>query len=140
MAISKRIKNKIKYRSGLEDRVIAELEARGIAFSYESLKIPYQRKISTYTPDIVLESGIIIEIKGLFDTEDRSKHLLIKEQHPELDIRFLFQKASAKIRKGSKTSYGDWCEKNGFLYAEGTIPDDWLPPKKKRRVKDGSRV
>lgn len=28
--------------------------------------------------------------------------------------------------KPSQTSYADWCEKNGFLYADVKIPDEWL--------------
>ena len=31
-----------------------------------------------YTPDFVLPNGIIIEAKGIFEREDRQKHLLIK--------------------------------------------------------------
>lgn len=31
-----------------------------------------------------------------------------------------------KISKGSKTSYADFCNKNGFLYADKEIPDEWL--------------
>ena len=39
-----------------------------------------------------LDNGIIIETKGAFNSADRKKHKLIKEQHPELDIRFMFEK------------------------------------------------
>ena len=31
-----------------------------------------------------------------------------------------------KIRKGSKTTYGDWCDKNGIVWAEKQIPEDWF--------------
>jgi hypothetical protein len=79
-----------------------------------------------YTPDFRLPNGIFIETKGRFVLEDRKKHLLIKQQSPELDIRFVFQNAKNKLRKGSKTTYADWCTKNGFQYCEGTIPSEWL--------------
>ena len=59
------------------------------------------------------------------------KHLCIKKQHPNLDIRFVFTSSKAKLRKGSKTSYADWCEKNGFLYADKDVPQEWLDEKKK---------
>lgn len=131
MALSKRRKYKIKYRSTFEEKVTKELTEAGVGFKYEAMKITYQKKPSAYTPDLILENGIIVEIKGFFDSEDRAKHLLIKEQHPELEIKFLFQKSLTKIRKGSKTSYGDWCEQHGFDYAEGTIPDRWLVIKDK---------
>ena len=32
---------------------------------------------------------------------DRKKHLLIKEQHPELDIRFVFSRAGNKLSSKS---------------------------------------
>jgi hypothetical protein len=51
---------------------------------------------------------------------------LIREQHPELDIRFVFSNQNAKLYKNSPTSYAQWCEKHGFLYAHKAIPDSWL--------------
>ena len=57
---------------------------------------------------------------------DRKKHLLIKEQHPELDIRFVFSSSKAKLSKGSKTTYALWCTKNGFKFADRLIPRAWL--------------
>ena len=75
---------------------------------------------------MILSNGIIVESKGRFVTADRKKHLLIKKQHPTLDIRFVFSNSKAKINKGSKTTYGDWCDKHGFLYADKLIPEEWL--------------
>ena len=51
---------------------------------------------------------------------------LVKEQHPEKDIRIVFSRSSAKINKGSKTSYGDWCTRYGFPFADKLIPAAWL--------------
>ena len=68
----------------------------------------------------------MIETKGRWTTEDRKKHLLIKDQHPELDIRFVFQNPKGKIRKGSKTTYADYCDKHGILWADKEIPNEWL--------------
>ena len=113
------------FRSGFEERIASQLKRCGIKYTYESLVIEYKR-LSTYTPDFILPNGIIIETKGRWVTEDRSKHLLIKEQHPDLDIRLLFQNAYNKIRKGSKTTYADWCLKNNYRWAEGSIPMEWL--------------
>lgn len=84
-----------------------------------------------YTPDFVLPNGIIIEAKGLFEREDRQKHLLIKMQYPDLDIRFVFQTPNLKLYKGSKTTYADWAEKNGFKYSTRQIPDAWFREAKK---------
>jgi len=85
----------------------------------------------TYTPDFVLGNGIIIETKGLFTADDRRKHLAVKEQHPKLDIRFVFTSSKSKLSKGAKTTYGQWCEKNGIQYSDRIIPEDWLHEKGK---------
>jgi hypothetical protein len=58
--------------------------------------------------------------------DDRQKHLLIKQQHPEYDIRFVFSNSKSKLNKESKTTYADWCNKHGFQYADKLIPVDWL--------------
>ena len=116
------------YRSGLEEKISEELKDKNVSFEYETRKIEYivPEKKSKYTPDFILPNGVIVETKGRFVSADMKKHLLVKQQHPELDIRFLFQNSKNKIRKGSKTTYADWCIKHGFLFADKTIPDDWL--------------
>lgn len=117
------------FKSGLEYNIAKQLDNLGIAVEYETTKIKYQKKVSTYTPDFVIPNGIIIEGKGRFKSEDRSKHLLIKEQHPELDIRFVFSNSSNKLNKNSKTTYASWCEKHGFLYSDKVIPESWINEK-----------
>jgi len=115
------------YRSGLEDRISEQLKSLSVPFKYEEFKIKYEvHENRTYTPDFELPNGIIIESKGRFVAADRKKHLLVKKQHPELDIRFVFSNSRAKINKGSKTTYGDWCDKHGFIYSDKRIPDEWL--------------
>lgn len=120
------------YRSGLEESVDALLKQSGIDGQYEQHKVLYTIPISyhEYTPDFRLPNGIFVETKGRFVIEDRKKHVLIKQQHPELDIRFVFQNSKNKIRKGSPTTYADWCKKHGFLYADKTIPQEWLNERK----------
>lgn len=119
------------YRSGLEKEVAAQLNKSGHSYAYEPKdgKIAYVKPETNhkYTPDFTFAgSSIIIETKGRFMTEDRKKHLLIKQQHPEYDIRFVFSNSKGKIRKGSKTTYADWCNKHGFKWADKLIPKDWL--------------
>ena len=115
------------YRSGLEDKISEDLKDRNVKFEYEKLKIKYEvHEDRTYTPDFTLPNGVIIESKGRFTSEDRKKHLLVKKQHPDLDIRFVFSNSKGKIRKGSKTTYADWCDKHGFMYADKRIPDEWV--------------
>lgn len=116
------------YRSGLEEKIARELESAGHEVQFETFKIPFKQPETarTYMPDFPLQNGIIVETKGRFLTADRQKHRWIKEQHPDLDIRFVFSNSKAKLSKGSPTSYAAWCEKYGFLYTDKTIPQAWL--------------
>lgn len=90
--------------------------------------------VHKYTPDFILPNGIIIEAKGLFETADRQKHLLIKKQYPHLDIRFVFQNPNNRLYKGSKTTYADWCKKHGYQYATKLIPSAWFKEQRKSVV------
>ena len=116
------------YRSGLEDEIAAQLQALGIDPQYEKFRIKYEQPVKrrTYTPDFLLPNGIFVETKGRFTSDDRQKHLLLKEQYPDLDIRFVFSNPNARLSKTSKTTYAMWCEKHGFQYAKGEIPEAWL--------------
>lgn len=135
---------KAKYRSGLEDRNAAHLQALGVVVKYETLRIRYAvpQTFHTYTPDFPLPNGIIAETKGIWDAQDRAKHLFVKVQYPELDIRLVFTRAHAPIYKGSPTTYADWADKHGIKWAEKLIPAAWLKEKGPARapedvVKDG---
>lgn len=97
--------------------------------SYLNYTIP--ESVHKYTPDFILSNGIIIEAKGLFEVNDRKKHLLIKKQYPHLDIRFVFQNPHNYLYKGAKSTYADWCHKYGFKYATKLIPDAWFTESKK---------
>lgn len=119
------------YRSGLEESIANQLSQHRCPVQFEKYFLEYTipASVHKYTPDFVLPNGIIIESKGLFESDDRKKHLLIKAQYPHLDIRFVFSNPNQKLYKGSKTSYADWCEKNGFKYAKKLIPLEWLKEK-----------
>lgn len=117
--------SKPKLKSGLESKVFEQLKTKKVEFAYEGIRIKYIKKPSTYTPDFPLSNGVIIETKGRFLSSDRTKHLLIKEQHPELDIRFVFSNSSAYLSKKSKTTYADWCTRYGFKYADKVVPEEW---------------
>lgn len=124
------------YRSGLEDIVAKQLNTLRMDYDYEPKegRIEYTKpeKPSKYTPDFVFKRcPIIIETKGRFVTADRQKHLLIKAQHPEFDIRFVFSNSRSRISKLSSTTYGMWCEKHGFKYADKLVPDAWIKEIKK---------
>ena len=117
------------YRSGLEQQIVEQLEEAQVPYEYEPKegKIPYEKPTTKhkYLPDFVFKT-FIVESKGRFVTADRKKMKLIKEQHPDLDIRFVFSNSNTRISKTSSTTYGKWCELNGFKYADKYIPDEWL--------------
>ena len=125
---TKQVGLKYGFRSGLEESIAENLASKGVGFKFEELTITYSKpaKLSKYTPDFELPNGIIIESKGRFLTADRQKHLLVQKQHPLMDIRFVFSNSRTRISKRSKTTYADWCDKHGFLYADKEIPDEWL--------------
>ena len=118
------------YRSGLEESVAGQLETNGIDYQYEdkanTIKYIVPAKSHTYLPDFKLPNGIIVETKGRFVLADRKKHKLIKEQYPDLDIRFVFSNSNTKISKKSKTTYASWCQALGIPYADKQIPQEWL--------------
>lgn len=129
-------------KNPLEDTVAEQIQRaydpqkkRPIDHCYEKYTLPYVLPASTYKPDFVLPNGIILEVKGFFEAADRTKHLLVKQQYPDLDIRFIFTNSKARLNSTSKTTYADWCRKNDFLYADKRVPQEWLaePPTKERK-------
>ena len=121
-----------KFKSKLEEEFNKFLLKNKIKFHYENFTISYLKpsKASRYTPDFKCLS-IIFETKGHFVTADRKKHLLIKEQYPKLDIRFVFSNSKNRIGKKSKTTYAKWCELKGFKYhciatTKKFLPDNWI--------------
>ena len=125
---SKWVAKKYGFKSGLEETISNQIASKGIEVQYESEKVAYTIPASehNYHPDFKLPNGIRIETKGRFVIADRKKHLLVKEQNPNLDIRFVFSNSKNKINKRSKTTYADWCDKNGFKYSDKVIPDEWF--------------
>lgn len=140
------------FRSGLEKKVAEQLEAGGVAYRHEGKWVRYivPEREAKYLPDFDFEEDypkcpIIVEAKGRFGggnprfkqpatdgAKERQKLILLKEQHPELDIRIVFQRASTPIYPGSKTTYGKWATDHGFLWSDkGTVPPEWINDIKK---------
>lgn len=130
-----------KFHSKLELSVATDLHNRNEEFKYETESFKWIERLPrafcgecgeksalverSYTPDFFLPSGIIVEVKGNFTSKDRKIALAMKEQHPELDVRMLFQRDNWLTRQ-HKTKYSDWCEARGIEYAFIKIPDEWL--------------
>ncbi len=124
---SKEVGLKHGFRSGLEETLQAQIAGQNVPVLYEKLVIPWVLSRScTYRPDFVLPNGIIIEGKGRFLTSDRQKHIYVKEQEPDLDIRFVFSRSGERISKSSSTTYAKWCVAKGFQYADKVIDPRWF--------------
>ena len=124
------------FRSKSEEKIYNLLKEKNIPCEYEKGKIEYEwSENKTYVPDFfLLKNGIILEVKGRFVLEDRKKHLFIKKQKPELDIRFIFDNPKAKLYKGGKMTNGSWCDKYKFKYSslrEG-VPEEWINERKRK--------
>src|SRR6267154_3185218 len=109
-----------KPRNAFERRIDSQLFKSNLKYEYETKNIPYVLA-GHYTPDFIIDTPtgrILVECKGYFRPEAKRKMVAVKKQHPELDIRILFYSL--------KVQYIKWAEKNGFRYAIGKIPKEWL--------------
>lgn len=131
-AKSREVAAMVGRRSMAEVRFDANfIEGKPVDAVYEVDTFEYRvEETKKYTPDWTLtkRSGkkIYIEFKGVLDGATRKKMKLIKTQHPELDIRIIFEQASNKIMKTSNTTYGMWADQWGFPWADNELPKEWL--------------
>ena len=117
-------------RSKLEDDFATLLKQLKIPEHYEETKLKYiiPQSEHTYTVDFTLPNHILLECKGyLRDVEERQKYELIKEQHPDKDLRFVFANPNKPISR-TKMTHGSWAEKVGFKYCsvnDSDIIKEW---------------
>ena len=136
----------MKYRSGLEKKFAKWLKSKRIQFQYESLKLKYMHSVfrglcqdcqstkvaipKIYTPDFTLNNGVIIELKGKFTSQMRTKMLEVIRDNPDLDIRMVFSKDNW-LTKSHKMRYSGWCKKNRIKFhvmkdhRKPSIPISW---------------
>ena len=115
-----------KYRSGLEEKLADLLTELGVAFEYESTKVPYTIQ-HNYYPDFILSNNVHLEAKGYWEPADRRKVLAVKRDNPDLDLRMVFQSPFNTISKKSKTTYAQWCDKHDIPWTSwANIPLKWL--------------
>lgn len=106
-----------KYRSKFESKVSTAFRKSRLEFQYEPKRFKFTQPAieRTYTPDYWLpEVGTYVESKGKLTPEERKKLLWWRESNPNVPLVILFMRGRNPIRKGSKTSYLDWAEANGF--------------------------
>ena len=119
-------------RGSFEPKVIEDLNNRDKSYTYEAMTIKYDLVGLKYTPDLVLSSGVIVELKGRFMRKDQKKMLAVRNSHPELDIRFVFQKLKASIdgaakrKDGTRMTCEEWAKRYNFKYAELIVPEQWF--------------
>lgn len=124
--LARELAKKAGMRSMGEVRCAADMKKRKIPYEYETLTLEYQHEPQKYTPDFILPNGVIIEYKGKMTNETRKKLLSIKRCNPDARICLVFEKPNNKIRKGSKTTYWQWAEKNGFPWSEHYVKKEWI--------------
>lgn len=135
----------LRHRSGLEDKVIKDLEDRGVKYEYEPDTFDYQQRVRRgvcgecggkevfqvrrYTPDLRIGNALYIEIKGKLTSDIRSRMESFLRGHPGFDLRFLFQRDNW-ITKAHKSKYSDWATRLGVkFYVGDSIPKEWVDGK-----------
>ncbi len=130
--------NNVKFKSMFERDIAKILTDQGVRWEYEPDKFEWQPPVSTYSPDFKVynEDGSFyyIETKGNFKPTDRVKMYCVKQQHPELDVRFIFMTPTNKLLPRSKTSqtYADWAEKHDYPVMDVGYKRVRTPSKKKK--------
>lgn len=125
-----------EFRSKFEASISKYLLSKGVQFTFERLTLPFVQpsKKRKYKPDFKIEeTSVVIEAKGYLTARDREKLLLVREQHPNVNLVLLFMDSRKRLNKRSPTSYADWCTKHGIPFADfrSGIPDNWLHNKEK---------
>lgn len=108
------------YRSNFEYDFFKQLETYKLKAEYETEKLSYivPETKKTYTPDWVIGESIFIETKGRFSSPDRKKILLVRKCNPKAVLYLLFQNSKITLSKKSKTTYAEWCDKNGLIWSD----------------------
>lgn len=105
-------------RSKLEIKLADCLTQSGSDWQYEVTKVKYSVPESehTYTADFTLPNNILLEGKGILaDYEERRKYVLLKQQNPDIDLRFVFDDPNKKC-SGMKMTHAEYAIKYGFPY------------------------
>lgn len=135
-------KKKSNYRSGHESKVALCLQKHKIPFLYEPEVIRYSEevrggiclccgetevvKFRNYLPDFVsTNSKIVLEAKGKFTPQDRTKMLNVRKSNPNIEVIMVFQYDNW-LTKTKKRRYSTWCKYNELLYCVGPDLPKWV--------------
>jgi len=106
-----------KFRNKFEERTA---EALSGLCEYEPFKLPYVTK-RNYIPDFVGTTQdnveILFEAKGYFRVGDIQKYKAIRDSLKEdQELVFVLHTPTKKVRKGSKLTMAQWCEKENLRW------------------------
>jgi len=93
----------------------------------------------TYLPDFKLADNVYVETKGKLDIDDRKKLILFTQQYPDIRLILVFMNANNKLRKNSKTTYGDWATKQDIEWYDKVLPSSVVKSLKKRTQQTGKK-
>lgn len=115
-----------RYKSKLEANFAQQAQKQGLHFDYEPERFAYTR-LGHYTPDWRIAPGVFIETKGYLAPSNRANLLSFREQHPNIIILLLFANAENKLNSRSDTTYAQWAERHGFVWADfrSGVPVEW---------------
>ena len=115
------------FRSKFEFDFSKRLQALKLKAEYEKEKLDYiqPEKYRKYLPDWKIATDKYIETKGIFSASDRQKILYVMRANPSITIYILFQNSKVRLSKISKTTYGEWCTKNGIIWADIKDEKKW---------------
>ena len=99
-----------QFRSGLEKALAEKLPKE---FEYEPAPVPYIMK-RKYIPDFVYQN-FYIECKGFFRAGDTMKYKSVRDCI-DGELIFVLSDPNKKVRKGSKMTMGQWCDKENMAH------------------------
>jgi hypothetical protein len=122
-----------KFRSGLEKAVAAKLPKE---YEFEPYSVPYTMK-RKYIPDFVYKDRFFIECKGFFRAGDTMKYKSVRDCI-DGELIFILSDPKKKVRKGSKMTMGQWCEKEGMAYFTSNTCDKLIEYVKEKQHENSS--
>lgn len=119
-------RNGLFVRSQFEKVVIDNMVRQSRPVQYETERVSYKViETRVYTPDLILPSGVWVELKGWLRRDDRVKLRRVVAAYPTRNFCILFQKERPWQKKG-KTTNVEWARKIGMIAEAGdTIPESW---------------
>jgi hypothetical protein len=114
----------------LEVFIAAGLDEYGLDWDYEPEKWEYTFGIQKYTPDfrVVTPNGKVIYIEGKGKMTSGTRKILryATKCNPDKDLRVIFERAKNYLKRGSKTTYGKWCDDHQIEWTDKIVKKEWF--------------